>query len=125
MAAAHKSSLHVTGSIYGAALQKHLPVNTEIKQRTRGNIGGKIPTGREAQPSRNATHQLFKCCSFGKEGRVSREELEEGPERHLQTCREDSPRDMKGCKKKYRDIYWEFGQIGRGDRLLMGQRLEP
>lgn len=89
-----------------------------------GTIRGKTPTGREAQPSGSATHQLFKCCSFGKEGRVSREELEEGPVRHQQTRREDSPRDMKGCKKKYKDIYWEFGETGRGDWLSMGQRLE-
>lgn len=118
---------HQTGQVHvAAAHQSHFPrgvqhckrthhFHTEMKEKTqvwdhwgkRQRVGKHSPTG--VWSTSCGSHMVIWWC-FGREQRVSWEELEEGPVLHLQTCGEDFPRDMTCWKQKCRDIYWKLGQ---------------
>lgn len=79
------------------SLQKNIAANREMKQNW-GPVSF-FPASRRG----STTHQecnpatLLSCCCFGREQRISREELEKGPVLYSQICRENSPGHRSGA----------------------------
>lgn len=97
------------------SLQKNIAANREMKQNW-GPVSF-FPASRRG----STTHQecnpatLLSCCCFGREQRISREELEKGPVLYSQICRENSPGDKKWCNQLCRNIEWKFSQTDKRD----------
>lgn len=89
--------------------------NRKLRSGTSGGkrqrVGKHIPNG--VWSTSWGSHVVIWGC-FGREQRVSWEELEEGPVLHLQTCGEDFPRDMDVLQEKVQryllDIWTKAGE---------------